>query len=213
MKVKAVVFDFDDTLVNTFNVRAKALVASAKKFYDLDITVDDVRRLWGKPYLTLLSELHRQAEPPEQIHEKYMSIRTDFPVVYNKGLPDLFDQLHEQGYELGVLTSSGRAFVDSDMELLKFPRNKFSKVQTAEDTNVHKPDPEVFAPMLESLREKSIEKREVLYVGDSLSDHAAASGAGLNFIAVTTGLTSPAEFTKLEAKQIEDLSQLLEHLN
>ena len=84
----------------------------------------------------------------------------------------------------------------------------FEYVQTEEDTSHHKPDPQVFLPALHFLQQHQIQPHETLYVGDHLNDMRAATGAGLQFIGVTTGLISDAEFAEHGANAITQVANL-----
>jgi len=86
-------------------------------------------------------------------------------------------------------------------------------LQGSDETQVHKPDPDVFLPLIEKLRENSIGREDILYVGDSLDDLKAATAAGIGFIAITTGLYSEEDFRKNGAQIIlKDLTELIEKI-
>ena len=75
---------------------------------------------------------------------------------------------------------------------------------------LHKHDPRVFEPALSWLKERSIQPEEVLYVGDSLNDAAAALGAGFSFLGVETGLFTAAQFRKLGHRSIPALTNFFD---
>ena len=52
-------------------------------------------------------------------------------------------------------------------------------IQASGESEHHKPDPRVFDALIQVLQGSSIDKNEILYVGDSLSDLYAARDAGL----------------------------------
>ncbi len=87
----------------------------------------------------------------------------------------------------------------------------FFIIQGADEVSAHKPDPDVFLPTLKKLDQKGINnKKSILYVGDSLDDLKAAYGAGIDFIAVTTGLYSREDFLAAGAKVIlSDIREIL----
>ncbi len=45
-----------------------------------------------------------------------------------------------------------------------------------------------------------LKPEEILYIGDSCTDEAAAAAAGCDFIALTTGATRPEEFAPATAR-------------
>ena len=73
---------------------------------------------------------------------------------------------------------------------------------------VPKPAPDGILLAARSLR---LPPEQVLYIGDSLSDEAAARAAGCGFIALTTGATLPEEFAP-DTELCENLIALRERL-
>ena len=63
----------------------------------------------------------------------------------------------------------------------------------AEDVKIEKPNPEGLLWAIEHL---GVEKRKVLYVGDSLVDAQTAERAGVDFAGVLTGTTKKEAFTE-----------------
>ena len=82
---------------------------------------------------------------------------------------------------LGILSSSSRRRVLPELQETGIDERWFLKIQTAEDTAVHKPDPAVFAPWLALAEDKGIVAQEIVYVGDTLkrSDSRHRSRAAL----------------------------------
>ena len=73
---------------------------------------------------------------------------------------------------------------------------------------VPKPAPD---GILLAARNLCLPPEQVLYIGDSLSDEAAARAAGCGFIALTTGATLPEEFAP-DTELCENLIALRERL-
>lgn len=48
--LKAILFDYDDTLVQTMASKWDALRETGNRFYKLNITDDHIKQFWGKPY-------------------------------------------------------------------------------------------------------------------------------------------------------------------
>ena len=101
----------------------------------------------------------------------------------------------------------------NDLNRLNFPVDRMSVVQGADETEVHKPDPNVFMPILDKLKKQGIEKEDIVYVGDSLSDLKATTAAGIDFIAVTTGLYSQEDFKNNGAEVIiKEIKEVVEKI-
>lgn len=204
--VKAILFDYDDTLVKTRETVWQAHKIAAKKFYGFEFTEESMAEHWGKPYPTMLVEMYNRVESYEDIHRKYMSVRQDYPMqVYEESI-GVLNQLVNR-YQVGIVTAASMELIQFDLNNLKFPVNKLAFIQTADDTPVHKPDPKVFEPALKILAKKMIQPNEVLYVGDDLRDYLAATGAGLQFTGIVRNSHNP--FSEHKVKIINNLTHLL----
>ena len=77
--LKAILFDFDDTLLQTAQSKFAALKYTAKKFYNLELTDEEIRNYWGLPFTVFLRRLYKDIEPVALIIEKYAQIRILYP--------------------------------------------------------------------------------------------------------------------------------------
>ncbi len=78
MKYKAVIFDFDDTLVESRAVKWAQHKTVAKKFYNIELSDEDMRTHWGKPFTELVSVLYKNSDTFENTHETIRSTRDEF---------------------------------------------------------------------------------------------------------------------------------------
>ena len=202
-KYKAVIFDFDDTLVESRTTIWKLHKHVAKKFYDIDLKDEKISLHWGKPFPVLISELYENSDTVENLIKANRSqYNGSFFKKEYKGAKKIIYTLLDSDIKVGILSSAIRAHIIEDFSRLKFPTNDLFLIQSAEDTLVHKPNPRVFSPILKKLKKEGIKKNDIIYVGDSLDDLQAAHGAGIDFIAVTTGLYTKKDFQKNGAKVI-----------
>lgn len=209
--IKAVIFDYDDTLVKTRESKWDAIRETAKRFFDLDIDNDHISKFWGLPFEQMLAGSLKNSDTFENLRDKYFEVTTEFPMEEHEGASDLINNLVPD-YLLGIVTASNRKLVIDDLKRLSFPVDMFFEIQTAEDTSIHKPNPKVFEPILQKLSAKGVNQDQVLYVGDGLKDWFAARDAGLNFIGITHGTTTKKEFNKEGAKAIDNFSELMEKI-
>jgi len=213
-KYKAVIFDFDDTLVESRAQKWAQHIHIAKKFFDIDLTEEIIRKHWGKPIHVLAREIYQNKDSWENIHLILRGTRRNFPKkMYEKAL-DTVEKILDSGIKVGILSAATTLDVEDDLIRFDFPINRFTIIQGAEKTVVHKPDPDVFSPVFEELRKEGVEKNDIVYVGDSLDDFKGAKEAGIDFIAVTTGLYSQDDFKKNGAEVIiTNINELLNKLN
>lgn len=108
-------------------------------------------------------------------------------------------------YKIGIVTGRAKMGVDIFFEIFK-ERDLFSEVIHYEMYFKPKPDPE---PILMAAEKLGLKPSEILYVGDSLTDLAAANAAGTHFVDYSTNkipvVGSP--------NHIESLSELPKLLN
>jgi len=158
-----------------------------------------------------MSLVFNNVESVDEIIKKYKSIVQQFK---NEAYPDTLPTLEKLFplYKVCILSSAAQSLVLYDMETARFPLKQFTYIQSVEDTNVHKPDPKVFDPTIHVLRNHAISTREILYVGDMISDFNAATGAGLHFRGLANRTISLNEFEKVGAKTIISIRELSELL-
>jgi HAD superfamily hydrolase (TIGR01549 family) len=210
MAIKAVIFDMDDTLLQTFKIKSLQLIEAGKRFYNIEITEEKLMQKWGQPYQEVLNFIFDYVEPFESIQKNYMSLQNEFQATAHPDVIDTLKSLKDAGYILGLLTAAARENVIIDLAHSKIDASYFFKIQSADDTSMHKPDPRVFEPTLEALAEIGITNLETVYIGDAIRDQIAAKGAGVRFIGVTHGLTSSAEFEAAGAEYVDDLKKLIQ---
>ena len=206
--IKAILFDHDDTLVATKEVKFAHHKYVAKKFYGKELSDAELRLHLGKPLTQLVCLLYG-TDNGEQALANNTSCRDDFPkVLFNGTIPTL-EHLHTKGMLLGIVTATTKDSFEHDLELLKIPSEFLDYTQTLEATEYHKPDPRVFEPALQWLAKRHIKPNEVLYVADGLHDMKAALGAGFQFIGVETGFTTHEQFLDHKVTSIPTIAELL----
>ncbi len=201
-KYKAVIFDFDDTLVESRLAKWDQHKHVGKKFYNIDLKDETLHEHWGKPIHILAPELYEHSEPWEEMHQKLISTKKDFPKKLYPGSVTALNELLDNSIKIGIISAATRMDITEDLVKFNFPLERFTIIQGCDETNVHKPNPEVFTPALKKLEEEGIELKDILYVGDSIDDLKASTLAGIDFIALTTGLYTREDFKKLGAKTI-----------
>jgi len=205
--IRAFIFDYDDTLVQTRQCKFAAIKETGVRYYSHQLSDSDIENHWGKPFQTLFHELFRSHDSDlSRVIERYLSVTAEYPMTAYPGATEALVALSSQ-YSIGVLTSASREVVLSDLARLGFPLSKMAMVQCAEDTQHHKPDPRVFDPLLLTLKDMGIAASETVYVGDSPSDLSAASAAGLKFVGFSS--SSEHSFLATPVEVISDLRQLL----
>ena len=206
---KAIVFDIDDTLHQTIKSKWQAIKATGKKFYQVDITDQKLKRYWGLPFRKLMISLLGKYDNFANIQRHYLEVSSQFPMSAHKNAQKILNYLKTK-YVLCALTSSSRKVIIKDFNESKIGIYLFNYIQTS-DARFHKPNPNVFKLILKKLHEIGIVKKDIVYIGDSLSDWQTCQAAKIKFIGVTSGLTTKKDFQKAGLPQtliIDDLSSL-----
>jgi len=206
--VKAVLFDHDDTLVDTLGPKGDQHKHIARAFYGKELTDEQIREHWGKPLTTLVGLLY-ETDDTDLALERLRAVYDEFPKILYPNTLSVLRHMRERGKKLGVVTATGRFNLDADFRQLGIPPELFDYTQTEEDTSYHKPDPRAFEPAVRWLGGLSITPNETVYIGDGLQDMEAALGAGFRFVGVGTGLIPPEEFRNRGAPAVNDLGELL----
>lgn len=206
--IKAVVFDFDDTLVGTYEPIWRMHRHVAKKYYDIDLSDETILAHWGQPIDVLIRHYY-QTDDSATGFKYILAEYSNFPKIKFEHTLPVLKILRESGKKIGIVTASHLSLIEPDFDIIGLTNDMVDYIQTADDTNVHKPDPAVFELLITWAKKQRINKDEILYVGDGLQDMKAATNAGLNFLGVTTGLVTKSRFKTNGVDSIIDLSVLL----
>jgi HAD superfamily hydrolase (TIGR01549 family) len=206
--IKLVVFDFDDTLVGTHQPIWNMHRHIAKKYYGIDLDDETLMKHWGQP-INVLAGHYYQTDDAALGVQRILEENANFPKLKFEHTNAVLKKLRNSGKKVGIVTASHMNLIEMDFINVGMTKDMVDYIQTADDTNVHKPNPAVFEPLLKWANEYGITTDEILYIGDGMQDMIAANSAGLNFLGVTTGLVTPLDFDNNDANSIADLSIFL----
>ena len=187
--MKAALFDFDGTLVDTTDLIYQSMRHAAGEVLGREVSRKVLMANVGQPLprqMKLLSAEHAGALLDSyRLHneENHDALIKEFP-----GVEEALPRLRSAGVRVAVVTSKRRFSVD--MALKSFPGlgEVVDQWVTMEDTNEHKPRPEPLHKALELLG--NVPREEATYVGDSPFDVAAAKAARVKSVAVSWGAFS-----------------------
>lgn len=204
---KAVIFDFDDTLVGTKTAKWQQHKYIAKTYYDKELEDKEIALHYGKPLGELLGYLY-STDDINQALAHVTTHRDEFPKELFPETLHLLRNLKAAHKLIGIVTATTRSNIEHDFELHDLPMDSIDYLQTADDTPHHKPDPRVFTPLIQWLDQRHVTPEETVYVGDGLHDFRAARDAGFCFIGVETGLTTAAQFVENGAVSVGSIADL-----
>lgn len=205
---KVILFDFDDTLVSTREPIWAHHKHVAKKFYDIDLTDDILRKHYGEPFEEFIQNLYEHKDSAENMIKNYSESREEFPkVIYDDTLETL-ERLLKVGLQIGIITATTKEYLMLDLERLKFPYEQMFHLQGADETEFNKPDGRVFEPAFLKTAEMQVPKSQIVYIGDGMKDLLAAQDAGINFIGINREIETKKLFKEMDAKSVSSLNQL-----
>lgn len=195
--IKAVLFDFDETLQD----RTLAFEGYMDSFLDEfcpDISTDerekrkqDMRTTGNGGYVnrvewcSLLCEMWgwKDAPPAEELAYHYDKTFGDHNVIFENSAP-LLKELKRRGYIVGVITNGPSMLQNHKMDTSSL-RPYCDIVVVSGDVGVHKPDPALFIYTAEKL---GLSPDECVYVGDHpVNDIKGALDAGMHAIRMNWG--------------------------
>ena len=80
MSYKAIVFDYDDTLVLTKTSKWDAIKGTARRFYNLNISNEGIEKYWGKPFQEMLTNVFNHVDTYENLSQHYSLVSQEFPM-------------------------------------------------------------------------------------------------------------------------------------
>jgi HAD superfamily hydrolase (TIGR01549 family) len=200
VKLKAIIFDIDGTLVDSNDIHARCWTEAFEQFgkhFEWDV----IRHQIGKGGDLLVPDL-LSAREMRKFGEEVKEYRTDlFKRSYMKDVKpfprvrELFETLHGRGIKLALGSSSNQDEVQYYTGLLGVG-DLVEGSTSKHDADLSKPSPEIFQAALEKL---GTEADNTLTVGDTPYDILASHRASLAIAAVLSGgfereLLAKAEF-------------------
>lgn len=191
--IKAVIFDFDDTLIRSSHSTIKGCIFASRTLGLRVPPENEVARLLGLPWSEVVKSLHPEIEE-EDFNKAYIKCGGNEGSYATKGAKVINKKLREANIFTGIISSRDMNSIYDKLEKTGFDKTEFDHIEAHTKEKFSKPDPRVFNHLLQKLSKSKLLKSEIVYVGDAIYDYLAANGAGLNFIAFINGAYSKEEF-------------------
>ncbi|REE78729.1 HAD superfamily hydrolase (TIGR01509 family)/HAD superfamily hydrolase (TIGR01549 family) [Paenibacillus taihuensis] len=200
MTIKAIIFDFDGTLMDTETCGYEAF-CKVYKHYGQELALEKWAICIGTvnapfdPY-THLQELAGKpldraelVEQFERLHEEELQGTTLRP-----GVVGILDEAKRLGLRIGLASSSDRKWINRHLQQQGIAEY-FEVICTRDDVLKAKPDPALYLLALERL---GLKADEAVAVEDSLNGLTAAKLAGLKAIAVPNPVTAQMNLSQAD---------------
>ncbi|MDP8972185.1 MAG: HAD hydrolase-like protein [Actinomycetota bacterium] len=187
--MKAVLFDFDGTIVDTTELIYESMRRATGEVLGRELGRETLMANVGQP-LPRQMELLADGQPKktEELLEVYLHHNEELHEGLIREFPNVgtsLARLRDAGLRLAVVTSKRRFSVEMALDSFPDLRDVFDVFVTMEDTSEHKPLP---APLLKGLELLGdVPPERAAYVGDAPFDVAAAYAAGVTSVAVSWG--------------------------
>lgn len=197
--IRAIVFDFDGTIVDTESASYEAFRGIFAE-HGLELPLERWALgigTWGAydPFADLEEGLGRPVDR-RAVRERFEAEMAERirSLELRPGVADTLEEARSRGMRLGLATSSYRGSVEPHLKELGL-LGYFEAVHTADDVARVKPDPALYRLALASL---GVAGRQAVAVEDSLNGLRAAKAAGLYGLAVPNELTAFMDFSEAD---------------
>ncbi len=217
--IKGVIFDLDGTTLNTLDDIADAFNKTVVEAGYAPRSRDAIRMGVGRGFRVLAERALPEVSDKNEKEKMALRYRENYAQEYDnktcpyEGMTELLEKMQADGVKMAIDSNKSDFFVKS---LIKknFPGILFSDVMGSAPEYPLKPDP---GKALKMIKNMGLDKKEVVYVGDSETDMATAINAGVLPVGCLWGFRDEVTLKKNGAaylvKTPEDIYELIKEKN
>lgn len=178
--IKYIILDVDRTLVDSYQPELLSLEEAIEKVLGYKLNDEQTKNFTVMPTSIFLKYLNLTDEQIKKVMKEWENTFSKYKIKCFEGIKDVIKELSKKGYIIGLITSRTiEEYHELDNELSDI-NNLFKVVVTSDKINNPKPH---IDSMNYLCNELNCSSKEVLYIGDSLSDKQFAENSHCLFIA------------------------------
>lgn len=176
MKTKALLFDFDGTLLNTNDLIIQTFMYIFDEKFPGQYSTEDCLRFIGPSLKQTFDEL-TPGETDVMIgkYKEWNAINHDRLVTSYDAVVETLEELHKLGVKMAIVSTKSRESLARGLKVL-CAEQFFYVIVGLDDVKHVKPHPE---PVLLALQKLGIEKEEAIMIGDNSHDIEGGQNAGV----------------------------------
>ncbi|MEG1886977.1 MAG: HAD family hydrolase [Oscillospiraceae bacterium] len=205
MKIKAVLFDLDGTLINTLADLCDSANYSLKKMGYPPQPLNNFKMYVGDGIPKMLERAmpkpmacHSNIEKAKAFFMEYYSVHNSDKTAHYDGMPQLIAELRKKGFKTAVVTNKDEKMAKVILDKL-YGENTFDLIFGAREGVPTKPDPTL---ALMAMKELKVLAQECVFIGDSGVDIKTAVNSGAFPVGVLWGFRGRDELVSSGAKQL-----------
>lgn len=210
---KYVFFDFDGTLIDTNEIIVKCLNFVSSKYNGRELNDRELTGILGKPLEIQMKEIceSRYEELTLDYKSMYRSLRDEMTTEFS-GITDMLKAIRCSGVKVAIISNKGTSGINHGIE--KFSLSEYiDYVVSSEDVILKKPHPEGIYKAMAYLGLGEEDKKDIVFVGDSIHDIECGKNAGLKTVLVGWTIMDKEVLLKSEpdyvAKDSKDLEKII----
>ena len=210
---KAIIFDLDGTLLNTISDLNNSINLTYKAFnIDRVYSTKKTMSMVGHGIKNLIDQCFIDyPKLSDSAYKKFLEIYNDEyykTTTPYQGIKEMIDILVNNGIKIGVNSNKNDSYSKKLIEI-HFPNINQDLVLGHIDNMKVKPDPEGANLLISKM---NVDKKDVVYIGDSSTDIKTAENAGIDSLSVTWGFRSEEELKPLAHKLVYNPQEIIDYV-
>ncbi|NQV00777.1 MAG: HAD hydrolase-like protein [Parcubacteria group bacterium] len=208
--IKALTFDWDGTILDTTDKSIESHICFAHKKNLRIPAKQELKKLWGLHWPDVIQKIWPEIDSDKFIAE-YINFDKNVDFLLINGSLETLKSLKNSGYLLTILTSRDKYSLQAHIKKLRIPDDLFSFIQTPENSKYVKPHPNCFQETLAFLNKRQINRKNIIYIGDTVYDYEIAKHVNIDFIGVLSGSHKKNDFLQAgleERRIVRSISEL-----